>query len=258
MSATLAPAPVTVTPVSKAASDALDELARVCYLVAHNFLYQIRREHPTLWDAFGHVVFVGAAHPGAPWGVFRPNRWQRGSARFHQLDVNLTPRTSVQPPRALGAIEVFDTIVHELSHLYAQTLGIEDTSGNGVEHNKEFARLATSLGVRVRQGVPRLGHVTDGPTVTTQRRFADHLQVLAVMLDTHLPEVLKMATTTPRAVALEPGSAGRKLDVFDLVAVRCSCPRTPRSIAPIHAPVAWWARSDVRCGYCNQPFREQP
>lgn len=239
-----------------AASDDIDELARGIYLVARSFLENIRGEHPALVDAFDAKVVCGiAAFPGAPLGVFRPNRWRRGSERFHQLDVNLTPRGSKPLPSMLVALEVFDTIVHELAHLYADVLGIDDMSADGVAHNVEFARLASMLGLHVRR-VPRIGHATSGPTPATQRRFAGHIKLLAFLLDTHRLSLRHVAAARPHAVVFTPGSRGTTLDVFDLVPVRGGCPTTSRSIAPLRAPVSWWAHRDVICNYCGQLFRE--
>ena len=44
--------------------------------------------------------------------------------------------------------EIVDTIIHELVHIYALENGIQDVSRGGYYHNKEFKRLAETVGLK--------------------------------------------------------------------------------------------------------------
>ena len=78
-------------------------------------------------DAYGHVSV------GKVWTDANGNE---------SRELNLGAGTLSRPIE-----ETVATIVHELAHLYAMEKGINDTSNNGVYHNKKFKEIAEGTGL---------------------------------------------------------------------------------------------------------------
>lgn len=58
-------------------------------------------------------------------------------------------------------MELFDTILHELIHLYCRVLDIKEVSNNNRYHNKKFKELAEKIGL-ITQKLPIFGYNTRG------------------------------------------------------------------------------------------------
>ncbi|MFD0532338.1 hypothetical protein ACFQ1I_46500 [Kitasatospora arboriphila] len=104
----------------------------------------IRRHHP---DLPGVVMVTGHGRtPGddaVTWGHHWPGRWTAadGSAVRPELFAG-------GELLALGSRRIMQTLLHEAAHALATVRGIKDTSTGGRYHNREFAKLASALGLQ--------------------------------------------------------------------------------------------------------------
>ena len=74
-------------------------------------------------------------------GFYSPERWNAGSdGKYHELAIN--------PEHFNEPLEVIDTIMHELVHIYCDQNGIKDTSRQGYYHNARFKKVAEEWGLK--------------------------------------------------------------------------------------------------------------
>lgn len=96
----------------------------------------LAKEHNIKMD--GIVVNVQTSK-GA-FGHFSARRWKDGEKYVHELALN--PEYFSKP------LEVVDTIIHELVHVYCDQNSIKDTSRAGYYHNKKFKEVAEKFGLK--------------------------------------------------------------------------------------------------------------
>lgn len=97
------------------------------------------------FDFFNEELFGGALPPcmlnfsraANSAGFFAPNRWRRGEKRTHEISLN---------PDVLDMklIEVMQTLVHEMCHLWQQEFG---KPPRRCYHNKEWSAMMQAIGL---------------------------------------------------------------------------------------------------------------
>ena len=86
------------------------------------------------------VITVQTQGKKSCYGWFWSQRWQNTT---EQLDeINFSAEYLKRPIKEIGL-----TLIHEMVHQYANTIGIKDTSRAGRWHNKKFAGLAEKAGL---------------------------------------------------------------------------------------------------------------
>ena len=185
----------------------------------------IRAQHPEV-PAVQILVGQGSRQRGGPLlGYFAADRWQAAAHHgelVHELVI-------AGEGLALGADDVFTTLLHEAAHALAVARAVSDTSRDGRYHNAQYRQLADELGLNVQRD-PAFGWsiTTLGPT--TRARYAESIDAIAAAITLHrLPEPIM--------------SSGRGLRL-----AVCGCPRRIR-VAP-----AVLEQGAISCQLCGQPF----
>lgn len=78
------------------------------------------------------------------YGALSLNRWTDGDQSYDEIALN--------PEMFQNPLEVVDTMLHELAHLYCKQNDIKDTTRGGVYHNKKFKDIAERFGLKCIQG----------------------------------------------------------------------------------------------------------
>jgi predicted SprT family Zn-dependent metalloprotease len=97
------------------------------------------------FDYFNRELFNGKLPPcmlnfsrkAKAAGFFAPKRWRRGQLIAHEISLNPDVLTC-------EVIEMFQTLVHEMAHLWQQEFGKPSRSGY---HNTEWADLMEAIGL---------------------------------------------------------------------------------------------------------------
>lgn len=74
-------------------------------------------------------------------------KWTSGDARDYEINICANGRRGT---------DVYETLLHEMAHLYALMNGISDTSNHGFYHNAEYKKIAEVHGLKVEK-IPRYG-----------------------------------------------------------------------------------------------------
>lgn len=185
---------------------------------------EIQERHDALPDVVIVVGPVSKAGKLTKWGHYAGQRWAAdGTPR---AEVLISAEGLSRGPRA-----VFETLLHESVHAYAESKGIQDTSRGGRYHNKRFASLADSFGLVVKKN-PSIGYIT--PDVTDWA--ADEYRDAIVGID----RALRVSRT------LEPkGPEGPSRNGVVLV---CGCNRKVR------ASTSTAESGPILCGNCREEF----
>lgn len=93
--------------------------------------------------------------PGAYGHITCGKTWTAGAERRYEVNINTA--TLDRPIE-----EVASTLLHELCHLYNMEQGIQDTSNNGVYHNKRFKQTAETHGLVIEKS-PKYGWTITSP-----------------------------------------------------------------------------------------------
>lgn len=130
-----------------------------------------------------------------------------------------------------GAEGVLETVLHEAAHALAHARGIKDTSRQGRYHNRRYADLANTLGLRVDQVDNGHGYAFTALMPETIDQYAAELQNLQQVIDLYK----RPPTPAPRKPRKEP----------EPLAI-CECGRKiPQKYLP------------VSCGLCATEFKEE-
>lgn len=86
-------------------------------------------------------LYVNVQTSKGAFGHFSQNRWIMGENKEKVDELALNPEYFTNP------LEVIDTMLHELVHVYCQQNNIKDTSRNGYYHNQKFKKVAEEFGL---------------------------------------------------------------------------------------------------------------
>lgn len=86
-------------------------------------------------------LYVNVQTSKNAYGHFSPNRWVLGEKKERVDELALNPEFFESP------LEVLDTMLHELTHVYCNQNNIKDTSRGGHYHNKRFKDVAEKFGL---------------------------------------------------------------------------------------------------------------
>ena len=204
------------------------------------------------------VVVLGGRALG-PYGSYQPEKWQLDERALDEIHVNIGVFLFAQMDSSARAEEIFDTICHELAHLYTRVTGQRGTSGRGNRyHNRIFARIAVALGLRVEKS-PRsyIGHITTGLSTAGWERYADLVLELEQALRL-LPADQQFRPTSLAPSVVVATAADAVPATGKYVSAQCGCrdergrPRTLRMAR------GWWLDGTVGCSLCQQVFIESP
>ncbi len=189
----------------------------------------IAAEHPDLPPV---LMVSGAGSDGRAngqitLGHFAAERWQPTKQKTPPLPELFVAGEGLvrEPP------DVFATLLHEAAHALANARSIRDTSRDGRYHNRQFANIATELGLDVTRH-PIRGFSETTLTATATRRYH------------HAITALGTALTVRRS--LEPTT--RVKASRNALACECACGRRIR-VAP-----SILEQAPIRCDACHQPF----
>jgi hypothetical protein len=191
----------------------------------------IQADHP---DVPAAQVIVGQGSGrgrGLLLGHLAPDRWHPAAqpeALIHELLI-------AGEGLALGADDVFTTVLHEAAHALAVTRAIADTSRDGRYHNAAYKALAEELGLVVTRD-RTLGWSTTQLTEPTRARYTAQIDAIAAAITAH--RVPEPAATTGRNPA----------------AAVCGC-ENPRRIRVAPRTLAV---GTITCELCREPFAVPP
>lgn len=177
------------------------------------------------------VLIVGTGSPQRAndrltLGHYAHSTWQHGDARLPEVMVS-GEGLSRTPS------EVLSTLLHEAAHGIAAMREIRDTSRQGRWHNRQFAAIATEVGLSVTKD-PRIGWSPSTLQADTEAAYAEVISGLGDAMRAY------------RRIDL-PGSTGRANSNNGLSA-ECDCGRK------IRISVAVYNAGPVRCGLCETAF----
>lgn len=219
----------------------------------------IRRLHPEIPDVV-MILGPGDDRPGfVKFGHWSPARWVVADGR--RPEVLITGECF-----EFGAEEIVGTLLHEAAHALAHVRKIQDTSRGGRYHNKEFARLAEELGLKVERdpaNVSGLNHTSMTPA--TAERYAAEIAALDAAHEQTQRARRRGALGFVLAPVLPPSSTGddaggdtsgdAEADTegprrSDRLTLSCSCSK-PRKIRVAPGVAELGA---ITCGVCSDPF----
>lgn len=124
----------------------------------------VRKNHEGIPD-----VVVTLASAKGKHGHFAPSSWSTRVADGEDAGDLKHEMFLAAESLKRGAVETVGTIIHELVHAFCHAQDIQDTSNNGVYHNKRFAGVAEEFGI----AVEKMGHhgfsKTTVPDVTVRK-----------------------------------------------------------------------------------------
>jgi hypothetical protein len=181
----------------------------------------IRWRHPDVPQAV-LVVASGSEGKRVNLGLFAPHRWQVQGADRHEV---LVGGEGLQR----GPLEVLGTLLHEAAHGLAQARSIQDTSRQGLYHNRRYAQFACELGLEVASVQPIGWSATTVPEPTANA-YAGQLAELTAALVLWRRQEHRVGTG-PRARNLLPATCacGRRT-----APPRRPWPKHPSCAAPAH------------------------
>jgi hypothetical protein len=194
---------------------------------------EIANHHSDLPAA--QVIVGRGSSPGRGRGLLlghlAPDRWQPAGPADELVHELLIAGEGL----ALGADEVFTTVLHEAAHALAITRQIADTSRDGRYHNRAYKTLAEELGLDVTRD-RALGWSTTTMRALTRHRYTAAISAITAAITSHrLPE--------PAA------ATGR-----NLAAALCGC-KVPRRIRVAQRTLAAGA---ITCELCGHAFTVAP
>lgn len=161
---------------SESGQGAFTALSALVARIAEEVCVRNESQLAGLTGAFrSRVVVVLGGRALGPYGSYQPEKWQLDERALDEIHVNIGVFLFAQMEASARAEEIFDTICHELAHLYTRVTGQRGTSGRGNRyHNRIFARIAVALGLRVEKS-PRsyIGHITTGLSTLGWERYSD-------------------------------------------------------------------------------------
>lgn len=90
------------------------------------------------------ITFEAGFKKGAFGWITTAKNWKQGNAeRYH---INISSDYLDRP-----VLDLLETLLHEMCHLYALTNDIKDTSRSGIYHNKRFKQIAEAHGLNVKE-----------------------------------------------------------------------------------------------------------
>jgi hypothetical protein len=141
---------------------------------------------------------------------------------------------------AMGPNKAMTTVIHEAAHALARVRGVKDTSNKNRYHNKEFARLATELGLEPpkESGGPAMGFSACVISEETCRRYLREITAIAAAGAWVEPAPLEVRVKKPKRHA------------------ECGCGEEGR--------ISWTRQLEKRkeegrpvtCGVCGDEFEE--
>lgn len=205
------------------------------------------------------VVVVLGGRALEPYGSYQPEKWQLDERALDEIHVNIGVFLFAQMDSSARAEEIFDTICHELAHLYTRVTGQRGTSGRGNRyHNRIFARIAVALGLRVEKS-PRsyIGHITTGLSTAGWERYADLVleleQALRLLPADQQGRPTSLAPSVVVATAADAVPATGKY-----VSAQCGCRDERGGPRTLRIARGWWLDGTVGCSLCQQVFIESP
>lgn len=245
---------------SESGQDAFAGLSTLVARIADEVCVRNESQLAGLTCAFrSRVVVVLGGRALGPYGSYQPEKWLLDERALDEIHVNIGVFLFAQMDSSARAEEIFDTICHELAHLYTRVTGQRGTSGRGNRyHNRVFARIAVALGLRVEKS-PRsyIGHITTGLSTAGWERYADLVleleQALRLLPADQQGRPTSLAPSVVVATAADAVPATGKY-----VSAQCGCrdergrPRTLRMAR------GWWLDGTVGCSLCQQAFIESP
>ncbi|MCA1699462.1 MAG: hypothetical protein LC790_11430 [Actinobacteria bacterium] len=191
----------------------------------------VRARHPDVPAAQIIVAQGSGSRGGLVLGHLAPDRWQPSAhgdpgKLVHELLIG-------GEGLALGATDVFGTVLHEAAHALAIARQIADTSRDGRYHNHLYRQLAEELGLIVQRS-RHLGWNTTTLSPATRQRYA--------------PQIAGIDAAITRHRLPEPSLRGGR----NLAAAACGCPRRIRVAAGTLLAGA------ITCELCGEAFTTQP
>lgn len=241
------------------AQESFLRLSDTCYRVGAEVARRCSSRLPGLTDLYARRVLlvVGGQRSGSL-GHYAPEKWAYNKQAFDEVHVNIGHEIYAAKSTREVAIDIVDTICHELAHLYARANGIKDTSGRGSRyHNKQFARLASQFCLRVvRSGRSHIGFQTVGLTGQGLELYSDvvdHLERELRLLPNYVPptqDAPSESETIPQA--------STEVEVQKYVFANCSCKNTQGKKRTIRMARGWWIEGSIGCAICQHIFTESP
>lgn len=189
----------------------------------------IRNRHPEIPAA---VIVLGSGTSSTTpeetrLGHFAALRWQHAETQLPEVFVS---GEGLQ--RQVGDILV--TLLHEAAHALADARGIKDTSRQGRWHNRQYAAVATELGLTVTQH-PKFGWSDSQLADGTADLYTNELHVLADALSVYRHP--------------EPVHSTERTNSNNGLACECDCGRKIRVSRKVYEV------GPITCGVCNSPFQ---
>lgn len=140
-------------------------------------------------------VVVTLASAKGKHGHFAPSSWSVRSDDEDAKPVYKHEMFLAAESLKRGAVGTVGTIIHELVHAYCHANNIQDTSNNGVYHNRRFAEVAQEFGIEVE----KMGHhgfsATTVPDATV-RKYQAQVDALEKAITVYRNNVALAASVT--------------------------------------------------------------
>lgn len=207
---------------------------------------------PGFADVVEGVVLYATTTKRPVYGWYCANAWQdnRSGQSFAEIVINAD--TLDRPAEA-----VLTTLIHELVHAYAATVGAKDTSRRGDYHNGVFADLAMKAGLNVERHATR-GHITKGVSPLGHQLYGDLIGPLEVLLRLHRNPGPDRdpdpggATATPGV----PPGPDDETTPSKYVMAQCACTNDRGRPVVIRVARGNWNDDTIWCRRCNQHFTD--
>lgn len=168
------------------------------------------------------VIVLGASgvtRSGQNHGHFAPKRWVRRDGDDHYGEILLAGESLER-----GAVPTLGTILHELSHAYADANDVKDTSNNGRYHNAKFKDIGEKFGISLEK-VDTIGWSRTSVPESTQAVYAQEISDLEKAISTYRVPPSQLAELLGKA--LKPKQKKRKMQ----------CPKCEE---PLLTTLKWW------------------
>lgn len=130
-------------------------------------------------------LYVNVQTSKGAFGHYSKNRWLMGEQKEKVDELALNPEYFQNP------LEIIDTILHELVHVYCEQNNIKDTSRNGYYHNKKFKDIAEGYGL--------LCEATDAGWNTTSKGNEEKLEEINSELPYRITsDMIRRSTEKPK------------------------------------------------------------
>lgn len=130
-------------------------------------------------------LYINVQTSKGAYGQYSKNRWLMGEDQKKVDELALNPEFFKDP------LEIIDTMIHELVHVYCEQKEIKDTSRNGYYHNQKFKQIAEQFGL--------LCIATDSGWNTTSKGNEENLE----KINSELPykvtsDMIRRGTSKPK------------------------------------------------------------